>query len=125
MPRKNTRRRTPETNKQGVVPVISSKVTPALKLKLEEAAVERGSSLSEEIRRRLDESFQADAYIAHANANLARLLAAFDGLKEVSSEQGRILDSAMSRLGLTESHRDDRADGISPLGETPAGHHTR
>jgi hypothetical protein len=77
------------------VTTVSAQVPPALKLQLEEAAVNRGSSLSEEIRRRLDRSFLVEP-LMERNQRLADLqMQGSVKLVESLSQEVRELRSAL------------------------------
>jgi hypothetical protein len=108
-------RRTSAPNKAGVSPFVGAQVTPDLKRRLEEAAAEHGSSISEEVRRRLDQSFLLESYVEGTQRVMESLS------RDISDIQAatKLLWPAFARLLETQQstpqessagHRQDTAD---------------
>jgi hypothetical protein len=102
-------RRASATNKAGVSPFVGSQVTPDLKHRLEEAAAEHGSSISEEVRRRLDQSFLLEAYV-EGNRRLMESMAR--DIEEIQAGNALLRSMLVRLLGTRQS---------APQ-EPPAGH---
>jgi hypothetical protein len=88
-------RRASATNRTGVAPIVGAQVSPDLKRRLEAAADEHGTSISEEIRRRLEQSFLVGP-LMERNQKLADLqMEGAQKLVESLSQEVRELRAAL------------------------------